>query len=163
MPNDFDTFFRSRYAQLVGFIMQLGARREDAEEAAQEAMVAAYSSWHRIANPTAWAWRVAYRKYLARVRQARLRELLVPSDRLQHRPDPAQPLDDLLWRDRARRLLGRLAERQRRVVTLWLDGYRPEEIAGRLGVKPGTVRSLFRHARKRLAALLPDRAGGRDD
>lgn len=153
---DFDTFFRDRYPHLVAFVMQLGAHRHDAEEAAQDAMVAAYASWHRIDNPGAWTWRVACRSYLRLVRRRRIRELLVPDDRLYHRPDTTETDADVLWRDRVRGVLSRLADRQRRVVAMWLDGYRPEEIAGRLGIRPDTVRSLFRYARKRLATLFRD-------
>jgi RNA polymerase sigma factor (sigma-70 family) len=163
MPDDdFDAFFRSRYTDLVAFVMRLGARLDDAEEAAQEAMVAAYASWPRIRDPAAWTWRVAYRSFLAQVRRRRLREVLVPTEALYQRADPAEPEADLLWRDRFHRLLAGLAERQRRIVALWYEGYPVREIAGRLNVEPGTVRSAFRHARARLAGLFGDPSSGPD-
>jgi RNA polymerase sigma-70 factor (ECF subfamily) len=148
----FDAFFRARYTDLVAFVMRLGARLPDAEEAAQEAMVAAYTSWHRIRDPGAWTWRVAYRSYLRQVRHRRLRESLVSADELVQRPatDSDEAEAEVLWRDRFRRLLARLTEKQQRVVALWYDGYVAKEIAERLRIEPGTVRSIFRHARRRL-------------
>jgi RNA polymerase sigma factor (sigma-70 family) len=156
-PNDsFDAFFRARYTDLVAFVMRLGARLPDAEEAAQEAMVAAYASWHRIRDPGAWTWRVAYRSYLRQVRHRRLRESLVSAEELSQRPAPDEAEAEVLWRDRFRRLLARLTDRQQRVVALWYDGYLAKEIAERLRIEPGTVRSIFRHARRRLVDVLRD-------
>jgi RNA polymerase sigma-70 factor (ECF subfamily) len=156
-PDDtFDAFFRARYTDLVAFVMRLGARLPDAEEAAQEAMVAAYASWHRIRDPAAWTWRVAYRSYLRQVRRRRLRESLVSADELGQRAAPDETDADVLWRDRFRRLLARLTDRQQRVVALWYDGYLAKEIAERLRIEPGTVRSIFRHARRRLVDVLSE-------
>jgi RNA polymerase sigma-70 factor (ECF subfamily) len=156
-PNDsFDEFFRARYTDLVAFVMRLGARLPDAEEAAQEAMVAAYASWHRIRDPAAWTWRVAYRSYLRQVRRRRLRESLVSADELSQRGAPDEGVEELLWRDRFRRLLAKLTDKQQRVVALWYDGYLAKEIAERLRIEPGTVRSIFRHARRRLVDVLGD-------
>jgi len=152
----FDAFFRARYTDLVAFVMRLGARLPDAEEAAQEAMVAAYASWYRIRDPAAWTWRVAYRSYLRQVRRRRLRESLVSADELGQRAAPDETDAEVLWRDRFRRLLARLTDKQQRVVALWYDGYLAKEIAERLRIEPGTVRSIFRHARRRLVDVLSD-------
>lgn len=165
--DEFDTFFRQRYTDLVVFLMRLGARLDDAEEAAQEAMIAAYASWPRIHDPKAWTWRVASRIYLRQVRRRRLRELLVPDDALAQRAshyqqaEPSTTEADLVWRDRFRRLLLRLTERQQRVFAMWYDGYLGKEIADRLNVTPGTIRSLLRNARHRLAEILDHPRRGR--
>jgi RNA polymerase sigma factor (sigma-70 family) len=146
---DFEAFFRGSYRDLIRYVMMLGASVSDADEVAQEAMTAAYRRWPRIDNPKAWTWRVACRTYLRADRRRRLREVLAPAE---HLPDRAgvDPADALLGAYRVRMLLRGLAARQRRVVAWWLDGYQFDEIAEKLDVKTATVRSLFRHARKRL-------------
>lgn len=145
----FDEFFRQRYGDLVRYLGWLGATVDDAEEAAQEVMTAAYERWHRIRNPDAWIWRVARRAYLRTQRRRRLREVLRPGEWV---PQSAvlDESDALASALQVRSLLLRLAIQQRRVVAWWLDGYRFDEIAKKLDVRTATVRSLFRHARVRL-------------
>jgi RNA polymerase sigma-70 factor (ECF subfamily) len=145
----FDEFFRLRYRDLVRYVGRLGATVDDAEEAAQDAMMAAYERWHRIRNPDAWVWRVACRAYLRTHRRRRLREVLQPGERLSQ-PGAVDESDTLAGILQVRGLLLRLAVQQRRVMAWWLDGYRFDEIATKLDVRPATVRSLFRHARARL-------------
>jgi RNA polymerase sigma factor (sigma-70 family) len=148
----FDEFFRLRYRDLVRYVGRLGATVHDAEEAAQDAMTAAYERWHRIDNPDAWVWRVACRAYLRTHRRRRLREVLQPGERMNHSTvyDESEALAGVL---QVRGLLLRLAAQQRRVMAWWLDGYRFDEIAAKLDVRTATARSLFRHARARLRVL----------
>jgi len=153
----FDRFFRARYRDLVRHVMRFGATLDEAEEAAQEAMITAYQRWPTITNPNAWTWRVACRAYLRVARRRRIREVLAPAEGLPLVSTP-DGTDALLSTFRVRSLLGRLAAQQRRVVAWWLDGYQFNEIANKLDVQTSTVRSLFRHARARLARLLRDQA-----
>jgi hypothetical protein len=47
------------------FLMRVGANREEAQDAAQEAMVRAHHQWRTIDQPPAWIRVVALRCYLA--------------------------------------------------------------------------------------------------
>jgi RNA polymerase sigma-70 factor (ECF subfamily) len=154
----FDEFFRLRYRDLVRYIGRLGATVHDAEEAAQDAMTAAYERWHRIDNPDAWVWRVACRAYLRTHRRRRLREVLQPGERLTSSTvsDESEALASAF---QVRGLLLLLAAQQRRVMAWWLDGYRFDEIAAKLDVRTATARSLFRHARARLRDLFRAQSG----
>jgi RNA polymerase sigma-70 factor (ECF subfamily) len=154
----FDAFFRLRYRDLVRYLGRLGATVDDAEEAAQDAMTAAYERWHRISNPDAWIWRVACRGYLRTDRRRRLREVLRPGERVPQSA-VADESDAFASIQVVRGLLLGLATQQRRVVAWWLQGYRFEEIATKLNVRTATVRSSFRHARVRLREVFRAQAG----
>ena len=54
---------------------------------------------------------------------------------------------------------------QREALTLWEEGYSYEDIASKVGVPVGTVRSRISRARERLRELtvVDDGAPGRDD
>jgi RNA polymerase sigma-70 factor (ECF subfamily) len=64
---------------------------------------------------------------------------------------------DVYYKDDVRPVsegLAALPERQRQVMAWLYDGYSPPEIAEHLGMKPASVRSNIRHARKTLVRVL---------
>lgn len=63
--NEFDTFYRETAPSLVMFLMKLGAGRQEAEDAAQEAMLRAYRAWLTIEYPHAWVRVVAWRIHVS--------------------------------------------------------------------------------------------------
>lgn len=67
--------------------------------------------------------------------------------------------------ERARLLaaMGELPEERREVLLLHdLEGWTHREIAERMGLPPGTVRSHLHHARRRMRALLPELEEGEE-
>lgn len=59
--DSFDTFFRRCLPRLVTFLITLGVAREEAQDAAAEAMVRAYVAWGTVRQPEAWVRVVAQR------------------------------------------------------------------------------------------------------
>lgn len=57
----FDPFFNQRYSRTVLLLMVIGANQADAEDAMQEAMIAAWQQWESIRDPTAWLRTTAIR------------------------------------------------------------------------------------------------------
>jgi RNA polymerase sigma factor (sigma-70 family) len=151
----FVSFFHRRFSRTVVLMLTMGASRADAEDAAQEAMIAAWQSWESIREPTAW------------VRTAALRTLW----KHDHRQPLAAPLEEppaiagsepdlMVFAEEQRRVLGLLQQlpaAQRVVAALYYDGLSIEEIAAVSGKPAATVRSHLRHARRTLKEVIASR------
>jgi RNA polymerase sigma-70 factor, ECF subfamily len=57
--NGYGSFYRERYSKTVVMLIAMGASRADAEDATQEAMIAALRNWGAIDKPSAWLRTVA--------------------------------------------------------------------------------------------------------
>jgi RNA polymerase sigma-70 factor (ECF subfamily) len=149
-----------RYAR-AAFVMALSVtgRREDAEDAAQEAFIVALERLDECRDPTRFGgWLIAIVRNRARnlVRREMLREgedlsALAPSTE----PGPDRVTERSELRERLTWALGTLNEVQREIVLLHdLEGWKHIEIADRLGMPSGTVRSHLHFARRRLRECL---------
>lgn len=153
--DSFDQFFRRRFPLVTAFLIKQGVEREDAQDAAQEAMKEAYRTWTSIEQPDAWVYRVALR-YAAKQekRQAAGIEKAVKDANEGGWCTPVPPhCDDTTFKEEQRRVLAALQLlplKQRQVFALHLDGYTTDEIAELLEMQPQTIRSHRRHARNRL-------------
>ena len=77
-------------------------------------------------------------------------------------PSPATRVEQAELRERLLGALAQIPEQHREVVLLHdLEGWKHREIAERLGLPEGTVRSHLHHARRRLRRILKD--GGTTD
>jgi RNA polymerase sigma factor (sigma-70 family) len=150
----FDEFFRRDFPRLVGFLLRLGHSKEDAEDAAAEAMALAYVKWGMVSQPRGWvrstASRAAWKIVLRRRRGI---ELAVEGGwpvGPEHSPDLAA---DAILKDEQRdtmTALRSLPPRQRAVMAWFIDGFTIDEIGVRLEMNLATVRSNLRHARHAL-------------
>lgn len=149
----FDEFFRRDFGRLVAFLIKMGFGREHAQDAAAEAMCAAFRQWNTLSRPTAWVRSAAYRIATKQVRRDR--------DDIKHAIAGGW-LEDINTSDTGDRedwsellaLLSGLPCTQRLVFVWRLDGFTPAEIALQLQMTPSTVRSTLRHARHRLKTQL---------
>jgi len=154
-----------RYAR-AAFVMALSVteRREDAEDAAQESFIVALERLDECRDPARFGgWLLAIVRNRARnlVRRELLREgedlsALAPSTE----PGPDRVTERSELRERLVWALGTLNEVQREIVLLHdLEGWKHSEIADRLDMPSGTVRSHLHYARRRLRECLT-RGGG---
>ncbi|MBW3624615.1 MAG: sigma-70 family RNA polymerase sigma factor [Armatimonadetes bacterium] len=146
-----DDIYRVAY-HLLGHV-------EDAQDAAQEALVQAYLRLDQLRDPEKFGpW---LRRVTANVCIERMRRRTPPAVPLQeieaiHRftpsvPGPEWKVERLAVRD----ALGRLSEKERIAVTLhYVSGYSHTEIARYLDVPLPTVRSRLQHAKKRLREVM---------
>jgi RNA polymerase sigma-70 factor, ECF subfamily len=134
----------------------------DAEDVAQEALLRAYKSFHRLRERNrfrGWLVRIAFRLALDRLRSARRRE---QRDQLWSQPahlPPAASAEDIAvsnqFQGHLERALDELPEKLRLVLLLSaMEGYTIDEIAEIVGVPVGTVKSRIFLARKKLAEKL---------
>ena len=137
-----------RLDRAYGLAWHLLGRAADAEDACQEALVAAWSAWPRLRDPArfdAWFDRILVNTCIEHLRrQARRPQVTLPDDPdFVDRDTLARSVD---W-DVIGRALGRLSPEHRAVIVLrfWAD-LSTDAIAERLGVPAGTVRSRLHYA-----------------
>jgi RNA polymerase sigma-70 factor (ECF subfamily) len=151
---DFGVFYRREFAPVVRLAYVLTGRIDLAEEAAQDAFLAAYQRWDRIAaydDPGAWVRRVATNRCISgfRKRRSELRALL----RLSRRPAPPDEIaesDSELWA-----AVRSLPPRQAQVLALiFVEDRSIANVAGLIGCGEETARTHARRGRLSLARKL---------
>ncbi len=134
----------------------------DAEDVAQEALLKAFRSFHRLREPRkfrAWLVRITFRMALDRRRSAQRREKRETEWAMPElRPSP-QTAETLAasseFRLRLERAMEELPKKLRLVLLLSaMQGYTLEEVSAMLGIPMGTVKSRLFFARKQLAEKL---------
>ncbi len=144
-----------RLDRAYGLAWHLLGHAADAEDACQEALLAAWSAWPRLRDRDrfdAWFDRILVNTCIEHLRRQGRRPRAMSLDE----PDIAAGdlLAGSLEFDAISRAIGRLSPDHRAVVVLryWAD-LATDAIAARLGLPPGTVRSRLHYA---LGALRAD-------
>lgn len=137
-------------------------RHEDSEDAAQEAFLVALKRLDECRDPERFAgWFMTIVRNRARnlVRREVLRETdQVPLSASTGMPAPDKVAEAGDLKKALREALSGLTEVQRQVVLLHdLEGWKHREIADRIGLPSGTVRSHLHFARKALREVLEGR------
>lgn len=149
-----------RHAPMVRRLTRAVLRHAaDADDAAQDAFVAAWKSLGQFDPAQAlapWLARIALNAARDTLRRRRVRESeAIPAGIPTRDPGPEEDADRELLSQRLDAALAALPERQRLAVVLHdVEGYRHAEIAQLLEVPEGTVRSEVFHGRRRLRAAL---------
>lgn len=137
-----------RLDHAYGLAWHLLGHAPDAEDACQEALLAAWSAWPRLRDPArfdAWFDRILVNTCIEHLRlRARRPQATLPDE-----PDIAarDALQGAVERDAVGRALSGLSPEHRAAVVLrfWAD-LSTDAIAERLGVPAGTVRSRLHYA-----------------
>ncbi len=150
----FDAFFGREFRAVAALAYTLSGSRLAAEDLAQDAFVAAYRQWTRIAgydDPGAWVRRVVANRAMSllRRRSAEARALLrIGRDR--HAIPEMSPPAEELWR-----AVRELPKRQAQAVALhYLEDMSLADIGAVLEISPGTAKAHLHRARRTLAARL---------
>jgi RNA polymerase sigma-70 factor (ECF subfamily) len=145
--------YEASYRRLVAQVYALARDRLEAEDAVQEAFARAVTAggrFRRVDNPEAWLRTVAVNVIRRRWRRAKMFGSLSP--RIATPAEVPGISEDHVVVVQA---LRRLPFPQRETVALfYLADLSVEEIAGTLGVAPGTVKSRLNRGRAALASLL---------
>ena len=144
----FTVLIGPRLDRAYGLAWHLLGHATDAEDACQEALLAAWSAWPRLRDPArfdAWFDRILVNTCIEHLRrQARRPQVTLPDD-----PDIVgrDTLEGSVDKDVIGRALARLSPEHRAAVVLrfWAD-LPTDAIAERLGVPAGTVRSRLHYA-----------------
>jgi RNA polymerase sigma factor (sigma-70 family) len=135
--------------------MFVGASFGEADDLAQEAMLAVFRRFPEIVAPEKYA-RATITRTLARERNKAKREQPTGLSLGEHGAAPIDVDGLAVVEETARvlKLLMTLPCVQRVTLALTIDGFTPEEIADLLGQKTSTARSNQRHARERLRQMI---------
>jgi len=134
--------------------MYVGAAREQAHDAVQEAMIEVFQRWEKVAHP--WPW--IRKAVVNRVIKTKKRDMhrLNREGRSAHGARNCEDPELTVWEDTewVEHLLGKLPPAQREAMDGIVAGWRPSEIALLLGKTPAAVRKNLQLARERLQAEL---------
>lgn len=148
----FERWYLDEHERLVAALLWVAGDPEIARDAADEAFARALLHWRRVgamASPGGWTYKVALNVVRQRMRRA-AREHRLIDQRPRHMPMPA-PAGEV-WA-----VVRQLPERQRVAIVLrYLLDLPEREVAGVMGVSPGTAASTLAAARVRLATWLKD-------
>ena len=159
------------YGEVVyGHALRLLGDPEEAADAAQEVFVRVYRSHHKFRGESqfsTWLFRIVFNVCSSRRkrRQKRLARRLIGVDDaaptlVDPDGDPAAEYEKKEERERLRRFVALLPEKQARMVTMFFfDGLDYREIAAFFKTSPGTVASNLSRARTRLSTLLTRKKG----
>ena len=150
-----ERYMRPAYAVALA----VTGRRADAQDAAQEAFLVALERLDECRSPEKFAgWLMTIVRNRARnlVRREVLRDTdEVPASARSVTPTPERDMETVELRQSLADALSGLPEIQREIVLLHdLEGRKHGEIADRLGLPSGTVRSHLHFARKALRGAL---------
>lgn len=151
---------RAAYAVALSVV----GRHEDAEDAAQEAFLVALERLEECRNPDrfgGWLLTIVRNRSKNLIRRESLRETDdVPPGARSKIPTPDRVTETSELRGLLEEAMQDLPEVQREIVMLHdLEGWKHREIAERLDLPPGTVRSHLHFARKALRKALQDLPG----
>jgi RNA polymerase sigma-70 factor (ECF subfamily) len=148
-------YMRPAYAVAMSVI----GRHEDAEDAAQESFLVALQRLEECRSPErfgGWLMTIVRNRSRNLIRREVLRDSDQVPQAASHRgPTPDRVTERVELREQLEEALARLPAVQREIVLLHdLEGWKHREIAERLELPSGTVRSHLHFARKALRALL---------
>jgi RNA polymerase sigma-70 factor (ECF subfamily) len=155
----FRELYRIHRAQVARLVQRILGPDAEAEDVIQEAFVQVYRSLPSFQGSSllsTWFHRVAVNVALQHIRR-RKRQVADPPEPSTGDPEPE---NDVLWRDRMRKLyaaLDRLSPKKRAVFVLHeIEGLTAEDIARTLRTPLITVRTRLFYARKALYAELAE-------
>ena len=157
-PEAFRDVFDQLKPKLLRYCTYRCGDPDAAEDIVQEAMV---RLWRRDADtppadPAAWLFTTARHLILDGEKVAGNRRRLLASNPM-HDAEPEQAdrvLERQEERHRVRDVLGRMPERGREILMLRYSGFSYREIAGKVGIAPGSVGTLLARAERRFLELL---------
>lgn len=159
----FRTLYEAYAPRVKAYMMRLGADAALAEELAQETLLVVWRKAELYSeekgSATTWIYTIARNLRIDRLR----RELLVqelPSGLAEEPSEDPLPDEVVSGTERSKRVKAALAalpkEQYEVVVLAYIDGLSHSEIAGRLRLPPGTVKSRMRLAYHKVRDALED-------
>ena len=155
----FGTLVRRYQRPAYAVALSVVGKHEDAEDAAQEGFLVALERLEECRNPDrfgGWLLTIVRNRSKNLIRRESLRETdEVPPGARSSMPTPDWVTEAAELRGLLEEAMQELSEVQREIVMLHdLEGWKHREIAERLDLPPGTVRSHLHFARKALRVAL---------
>jgi RNA polymerase sigma-70 factor (ECF subfamily) len=148
---DFDSWYRRYAPQLRSAARRIVGNREDADDAIQEAFLAAFRAFHRYdgGDPYPWLRRIAIRKALTIVSSSRRSSTLASA------MEPLEPsAEDVALARSWSRNVHELVRSEPAVALHLIGGLRFREIGQRFGMPAATAATRVRRGKQRLRVAL---------
>ena len=156
-------FLFNRYKEAIRrlFVQRLGSDR-DADDLLQETFIKVYINIHRYSPEFTfgqWVYTIARNTFIDFVRR---RQEDLPFDEkfsapVSSAPTPEERFINLQQRAQIENYLGRLTPRYRRLIVMrFFDEYSYEEIADKLSLPLGTVKTQIHRAREQMCRLIAE-------
>ena len=151
--------------RIKGFLLRTGSSPAEAEEIAQDTMIAVWCKAEKFDPVTtgvaAWIFTIARNLRIDALRKAQRSERMLRDVELEYAPEPAESAEMVMGRrqdaSRVEFALRQLPSEQSEVIRLsFMDGQAHADIAEFLGLPLGTVKSRLRLGMKRLRELLDE-------
>lgn len=150
---DFDATFDAMYPPLVRYCHRMTGDRDAAEDAAQEALVRLYTRQVEGPEPAirVWLFKTATHLIRDRFRVEENRRRLLQENPVKPGAveGPERSLERSLERDRARKALEELGDRDREMLLMRYEGFSYKEIADVIDVAATSVGTLLARAERR--------------
>lgn len=151
-------FFESQGGALMSFALSLLKNRADAEDACQEMTLQMLRHWEQFdgnKSLKSWAYTILYRKCLDLLKKRRRFLSFFRKATSQMITEENEQPDNSWPACVSEKVFLQLSARERACLMLWAkEGFSAREIAGVLGLSPGTVRVHLYQARRKLKQLL---------
>lgn len=152
----FTQLYKENIGSLKGFALKLTKNLNDSEELVQEAMIKAFRSRHTFkpgSNFKNWAFTIVKNTFITQYNKRKRRNVVeTPVDELHYlltdttRNAALSTLNvGALWEN-----IQQLSTKSKEPLTLSIKGYRYDEIAEKLNIPIGTVKSRINFARTKL-------------
>lgn len=155
---DFDRLFNEVYPALHRYCQRLTGDADAGEDAAQEAFVRFVRHDIEAPPPAARVWLFRTATHLIRdrfrVRENRRRLLEANPVAPAAAPDPGREVERDETVATVRRVLDSIPARDRQLLLMREEGFSYKEMAGAVGVKPGSVGTLLARAQDRFTTAL---------
>lgn len=161
----FKSLFEHFAPRIKGFMLKAGCSADEAEEIAQNTLIAVWRKAGQFdpasAGAAAWIFTIARNLRIDSLRRLARAGRIGEDAELANTADAAESADVVISRVedtvRVKAAIGRLSDEQSRVIRLSFIEERPHpEIASLLGIPLGTVKSRIRLAMNRLRDLLDE-------
>ena len=161
----FRSLFEHFSPRIKGFMLRAGCSADEAEEIAQNTLIAVWRKANQFdpasAGAAAWIFTIARNLRIDSLRRLSRTGQLSDDAEFKSRPDEAESADVIISRVedavRVNAAIERLSDEQSRVIRLsFIEGRPHPEIASLLGIPLGTVKSRIRLAMSRLRDFLDE-------
>ena len=159
-------------SELYSFAYRLMGNREDAEDLLQESYFKAYKYFHQLRETSKfkeWVFQITANQFRNQIKKKKRERTYFVDDftAVDTKPQVSTLNPDNLYEnidlsDKVRSAIDNLHPKMKTALVLFeLQGFNIEEVAGILGISPGTVKSRLHYARKRLKDELMKTGHGR--
>lgn len=149
---------------LIGFAMKLTRNKENAKDLMQETLMRSFASRTRFKEGTnfkAWVTTIMYNSYINHYRRAKTKNAVIkPIEDLSYLPgnlSNEMSGEKIILLKELKGMVNNLSDTYKIPFKMYTEGYHYNEIAEKMDLPMGTVKSRIFYARKKLSGMVSSR------